>query len=50
MDEWLKRTDADVGNIFEMPDKAQREISASVVSMEVYDFRIQNTVDYKYNW
>ena len=30
--DWLERTDADVGRIIEMPDKAQREISASVVA------------------
>ena len=28
--DWLERTDADVGRIIEMLDKAQREISASV--------------------
>ena len=37
--DWLERTDADVGRIIEMPDKAQREISASVVALEVYDFK-----------
>ena len=37
--EWLRCTDANVTRIGEMPDKAQREISASVVAMEVYDFR-----------
>ena len=37
--DWLERTDANVGRIIEMPDKAQREISASVVALEVYDFK-----------
>ena len=41
LDEWIKRTDANVGNIVEMPEKAQREISASIVSMEVYDFKCE---------
>lgn len=39
LDAWLRCTDADVGRIAHMPEKAQREISASVVSMEVYDFK-----------
>ena len=33
--DWLECTDVNVGRIDEMSDKAQREISASVVSMEV---------------
>eukprot|EP01048_Picozoa_sp_COSAG05_P017979 COSAG05_NODE_2551_length_2912_cov_19.237463_3_plen_91_part_00 len=37
--DWLERTEEDVGRIIEMPDKSQREISASVVALDVYDFK-----------
>ena len=36
---WVNSTEGDIANIACMPDKAQRELSASVVALQVYDFK-----------
>lgn len=36
---WVNSTEGDIANIACMPDKAQRELSASVVALQVFDFK-----------
>ena len=45
LDAWLLATDSDVRNIRAMPQKAQRELSASVKALQVADFETDARAD-----